>query len=52
MFGLQDYDSDLDFEIEPFPSVSNESLNEAAACVKVSPLVVERFFFPLVIMCF
>ncbi|XP_023534835.1 uncharacterized protein LOC111796458 isoform X1 [Cucurbita pepo subsp. pepo] len=30
-----DYDSDLDFEIEPFPSVSNESLNEAAACVKV-----------------
>ncbi|CAK9325555.1 unnamed protein product [Citrullus colocynthis] len=30
-----DYDSDLDFEIEPFPSVSSESSNEAAACVKV-----------------
>ncbi|XP_008466159.1 uncharacterized protein LOC103503656 isoform X1 [Cucumis melo] len=34
-FDLQDYDSDLDFEVEPFPSVGSESSNEAAACVKV-----------------
>ncbi|XP_011652579.1 uncharacterized protein LOC101205013 isoform X2 [Cucumis sativus] len=34
-FDLQDYDSDLDFEVEPFPSVSSESSNEASACVKV-----------------
>lgn len=36
---MQDYDSDLDFEVEPFPSVSSESSNEASACVKVSPCV-------------
>lgn len=39
MLGLQDDDSDLDFEIEAFPSVSNEASNEAAACVKVCSLV-------------
>lgn len=30
-----DDDSDLDFEIEPFPAVGSEALSEAAACVKV-----------------
>ncbi|KAK3231053.1 hypothetical protein Dsin_002934 [Dipteronia sinensis] len=30
-----DDDSDLEYELEPFPDVSNEAASEAAACVKV-----------------
>ncbi|KAI9200941.1 hypothetical protein LWI28_015468 [Acer negundo] len=30
-----DDDSDLEYELEPFPDVSNEAATEAAACVKV-----------------
>jgi len=33
--GLQDDDSDLEYEVEAFPTVSGEALIEAAACVKV-----------------
>ena len=32
---LQDDDSDLDSELEAFPSVTSEASSEAAACVKV-----------------
>jgi len=32
---LQDDDSDLEYEVEAFPTVSGEALIEAAACVKV-----------------
>jgi hypothetical protein len=34
--GLQDDDSDLEYEVEALPTVSNEASTEAAACVKVS----------------
>lgn len=33
--GLQDDDSDLEYELEASPAVNNETSNEAAACVKV-----------------
>lgn len=33
--GLQDNDSDLEYELEAVPLVNNESATEAAACVKV-----------------
>lgn len=33
--GLQDDDSDLEYELEAFPAVSSEVSTEAAACVKV-----------------
>lgn len=36
---LQDDDSDLEFELEPFPAVSSEASSEAAACVKVTPFL-------------
>jgi hypothetical protein len=32
---LQDDDSDLEYEVEALPTVSNEASTEAAACVKV-----------------
>ena len=33
--GLQDDDSDLEYELEAFPAVGTEASTEAAACVKV-----------------
>ena len=38
-FGLQDDDSDLEYELEAFPTLSGEPLAEATACVKVYQLI-------------
>lgn len=36
---FQDDDSDLDYELEPLPSISAESTPECSACVKVDILI-------------
>lgn len=35
---LQDDDSDLEYDLEAFPSISTEASAEATACVKVSDI--------------